>query len=234
MLSTPGPAASIREWHARLVSPLSQRLTEGYDGGVYANGGYLVITKQRLRSLGIRYSNFMYWAPHVFGMFLLGMYAGRRRLLRNTTDHLNLFRRTVCAGLIVGVPLTLLFVGTTERPDLIPAAYRELATRGARMFGGSVLSLVYVSGVVLLTRKKTWMRNLSSFAFVGRTALSSYLLQSVVCTLVFYGYGLGLYGKVGPAVTGVLTLLLFSAQMGLSRRWLEQHAFGPIEWLCDR
>jgi len=231
LLSTPGPAASIREWHSRAVSSLAHRLIEGYQADVYANGSYLAVTEQRLVNLAFRYSNLIYWVPQVFGMILLGMYAGRRRLLRAGTDHLNLFRRTMWIGLIIGVPLTLLSLGATEWPDLIPTAYRELATRGARMTGGTALSLAYTFGVVLLTRKRTWMQKLSSFALVGRTALSNYLLQSVVCTLVFYGYGLGLYGELGPAVTGFLTLLLFSAQMGLSRRWLERHPSGPTEWV---
>jgi peptide/nickel transport system permease protein len=72
---------------------------------------------------------------------------------------------------------------------------------------------------------------LSPLGFVGRTALSNYLLQSVVCTLLFYGYGMGLYRKLGPAITIFLTLLVFRAQIALSAWWLERYRFGPAEWL---
>lgn len=231
LLSMPGPAASIRDLHTRAVTPLQQGMMEGYHDNLYADGSYPAMVEQRLKALGFSYGNIIYWAPHIFGMFLLGLYAGRRRMFYTIGGHLALFRRTMWVGLAVGLPLTFIFVTASGSPNLVPAAYRELAVRGARTIGGSALCLLYISGIVLLTRKRRWMQRLSPLAFVGRAALSNYLLQSVICTLVFYGYGLGLYGELGPAVTILLTLLLFRAQVGLSRWWMQQHRFGPAEWL---
>jgi uncharacterized protein len=231
MLSTPGPAASIRDWHAGAVAPLRQGMMEGHRENLYGDGSYPAMVGQRLRALGSSYGNFIYWASHIFGMFLLGLFAGRRRIFHNIGDHRLLFRRTTWVGLGVGLPLTFIFVAASARSSLVPAAYRELAVRGARTIGGSALCLFYVSGVVLLTRKRRWMQRLSPLVFVGRAALSNYLLQSIVCTLVFYGYGLGLYGELGPAVTIFLTIIIFRAQVDLSRWWLQRHRFGPAEWL---
>jgi uncharacterized protein len=231
LLSAPGSAASIRDWHTGAVAPLRQAVMEGYRGNVYAEGSYLAVAVHRLKALGFSYSNSIYWAPHIFGMFLLGFYAGRRRILHRIVDHLVLFRWAIWVAPVAGLPLTLVFVGVSRYPDLLPAAYRDLATRGARMVGGSALCLFYISGFILLTQQKRWMRRLSPLASVGRTALSNYLLQSVICTLFFYGYGLGLYGQLGPAITIFLTLLLFRVQVSLSRWWLERHQFGPAEWL---
>lgn len=75
------------------------------------------------------------------------------------------------------------------------------------------------------------MGRLLPLASVGRTALSNYLLQSVVCTWLFYGYGLGLYGQLGPATTLLITLFLFRVQIALSAWWTERYRFGPAEWL---
>jgi uncharacterized protein len=231
LLSTPGPAASIRDWHARAVAPLRQGMMEGHRENLYGDGSYPAMVVQRLKALGLSYGNAIYWASHIFGMFLLGLYTGRRRIFHNIGDHLALFRRMMWVGLGVGLPLTFIFAASTSSPSPVPAAYRELVVRGARTIGGSALCLSYISGIVLLTRKRRWMQRLSPLAFVGRAALSNYLLQSVICTLVFYGYGLGLYGELGPAVTIFLTVLLFRAQVGLSRWWLRRHRFGPAEWL---
>jgi uncharacterized protein len=231
LLSTPGPAASIREWHAGLLAPLRRQMMEGHQANVYVAGSYREATIHRAKAVVFGYASFMYWATHIFGMFLLGLYAGRRRIFHDISAHLSLFRRVMWGGLIVGLVLNLIFVVAGDNPDLIPSAYRELATRGARTIAGSALCLFYVSGIVLLTRKRSWMEWLSPLAFVGRTALSNYLLQSVICTLLFYGYGMGLYRKLGPAITIFLTLLLFRSQVGLSRWWLERHRFGPAEWL---
>jgi uncharacterized protein len=231
LLSTPGPAESIRDWHAGVVAPLRRQMMEGHQANVYVAGDYLRVTVQRARAAAFGYANLMYWAPHVLGMFLLGLYVGRRRIFHDISAHLPLFRRVMWSGLIVGLVFNLIFVAVSDNAGLLPIAYRELATRGARTIAGSALCLFYISGIVLLTRKRSWMQWLSPLAFVGRTALSNYLLQSIICTLLFYGYGMGLYGKLGPAITIFLTFLLFRVQIGLSAWWLERYRFGPAEWM---
>jgi uncharacterized protein len=62
-------------------------------------------------------------------------------------------------------------------------------------------------------------------------ALTNYLMHSVVMTWLYNGYGLGLYGKVGPALAALLGAALFALQIPLSGWWLSRHRFGPVEWL---
>jgi uncharacterized protein len=62
-------------------------------------------------------------------------------------------------------------------------------------------------------------------------ALSNYLAQSVVLGFVFYGYGLGLFGKLGSAPVALLVAVLYAGQLVLSRAWLRRYRFGPVEWL---
>jgi len=69
------------------------------------------------------------------------------------------------------------------------------------------------------------------FAAVGRMALTNYLLESVLCTLFFYNYTTGLYGRVGPAMALIPTVVLFAAQIVFSNWWLKRYRFGPMEWL---
>jgi uncharacterized protein len=56
-------------------------------------------------------------------------------------------------------------------------------------------------------------------------------MQSVVCTLFFYHYTTGLYGRVGPALGLVPTFILYGAQVVFSNWWLNRYRFGPMEWL---
>ncbi len=65
-------------------------------------------------------------------------------------------------------------------------------------FALPALSLGYASTVVLLWQDPVWQRRLMPFSYVGRMALTNYLLQSLICTTIFYSYGLGLYGRMGP------------------------------------
>jgi uncharacterized protein len=53
----------------------------------------------------------------------------------------------------------------------------------------------------------------------------------VLCTLFFYRYTTGLFGRVGPAIGLVLTVLLYGAQVWFSNWWLKQYRFGPMEWV---
>jgi uncharacterized protein len=53
----------------------------------------------------------------------------------------------------------------------------------------------------------------------------------VICSLIFYSYGLGLFGSVGRATGLALAVVIFAAQARYSVWWLERFHFGPAEWL---
>ena len=93
------------------------------------------------------------------------------------------------------------------------------------------MSSFYASTIILLTQDEAWRRRLAPLAAVGRMALSNYLLQSLICTTIFYSYGLALFCKVGPSLGLLLTIVIFLIQIPLSVWWLRRFQFGPIEWL---
>jgi len=82
-----------------------------------------------------------------------------------------------------------------------------------------------------LAQRAAWKKWLAPLAPVGRMALSNYLFQSLVYVTLFYRYGLGLEGTVGPALLTVLSIFIFVLQILLSRWWLTRFRFGPMEWL---
>jgi uncharacterized protein len=75
---------------------------------------------------------------------------------------------------------------------------------------------------------------LRPLADVGRTALSNYLLQSLLAGLVFYGYGAGLYGRLGPWMVLLVAVGIVLVQLVWTRWWLARFRFGPAEWLWRR
>ena len=97
--------------------------------------------------------------------------------------------------------------------------------------GAPALSFFYASAILLLFQRTAWQRHLAPLAAVGRTALSNYLLQSVICTTIFYSYGFGLYGRIGQPAGVALTFLIFALQIPVSVWWLRHFRFGPVEWL---
>jgi uncharacterized protein len=68
-------------------------------------------------------------------------------------------------------------------------------------------------------------------AAAGRMAFSNYLGTSLVCTTIFYGYGLGWYGELSRAQVYLVVLAVWAAILAWSRPWLERFAHGPLEWL---
>lgn len=231
LLSLPGPMAAFREWYAALQAPLRSAMAIGYRNDILVQGSYLQAVAHRWHKLLYSYTNSIYWGPHVFGMFLWGLYAGRRHIFRHLSAHTGLLRRVLWGGLLMGLPLNLLFIVVTDAPQRVPAIWYDLATRGARTLAGSALSLAYAVIIVRLAHRPRWHARLAPLASVGRMGLSNYLTQSVLCTLIFYGYGLGLYGRVGATAAFLLMLVIYRLQIGASGWWLRRFRYGPVEWL---
>ena len=97
--------------------------------------------------------------------------------------------------------------------------------------GTPALSFSYACIVILLAQKERWQRLLAPLAAVGRTALSNYLLQSVLFSTIFQHYGLAMAGRIGPGLDVALTTLIYSLQLPVSVWWLRHFRFGPAEWL---
>ncbi len=168
------------------------------------------------------------WYSPILGLFLLGLYVGRRRILEDTTAHRKFIRRTMLWGLAIGLPGTLagltlrLVGGPVAQPLLVYLVY---------FIAAPALTFFYAALIVLLWQSGHWRRLLAPLAAAGRTALSGYVGQSVVALLIFSGFGLGWYGRTPPTVVVNLTVLLFLGQLLLCNLWLRRFRFGPLEWL---
>jgi uncharacterized protein len=202
------------------------------DYEVYAHGTYGEIFVQRLYGYPVILQiTVLYLYGGILGMFLLGLYAGRRRILHDSSAHAPLIRKIAGWGLAVGVVGNLASVVGNELVRPMDYSWLGVVPAVGMTLGEPALCLFYVSGIVLLTQREAWRRRLRPLAAVGRTALSNYLLQSLICTLIFNGYGLGLYGRVSPAVGFGLTCVIFALQIPLSGWWLRRFRFGPVEWV---
>lgn len=166
--------------------------------------------------------------PRVFGMFLLGFYIGRRDIFADLDAHRPLLRQACGWGMAIGLPLA--FVGARMDGHLmgVPGMAGLLETT-VKSFGVPALSLGYAAGLSLLFQRFHAARR--AFAPAGRMALTHYLLQSVAAVAIFYGVGLGLFGRVPLVLALAGAAAFFVLQMIASRMWLASAAFGPAEWL---
>jgi len=98
-------------------------------------------------------------------------------------------------------------------------------------WGSLAVAFGYIGIVMLFCRAKGWAGPKKLLANVGRTALSNYLLQTVVLTILFYGHGFGLFGRVERTGQILIVLAVWSFQIAASDLWLRSFRFGPAEWL---
>jgi uncharacterized protein len=198
---------------------------------VYAAGSFAEVTGQRIRDMSFVYSTWPFMAFNVLAMFVLGLYAGKRRILYDIADNRPLIGKVLLSGLVIGVIGNLVYVilgSSTSR--MVPSPELLLALAG-QTFGAPAFSLFYMAGLTLLLQNPAWQKRLAPLSYVGRMALTNYLLQTVICTTLFYGYGFGLYGRVGPATGLLLAVTIYAIQIPLSAWWLKRYRFGPAEWL---
>jgi uncharacterized protein len=99
-------------------------------------------------------------------------------------------------------------------------------------YWGSVLVAIGYIGLLLTIWKAGVMRGITSrFASVGRTAFSCYILETVICTTIFYGHGLGLFGAVNRLQQLWLTIVIWTVLLVAAPVWLRRFRYGPLEWL---
>lgn len=169
----------------------------------------------------------------LLGKFLLGYWAGTTGLLPPAEGRLPFHRKLLAWGLALGLVFSVIMPVRRilmRRGVVIPEDVR-MALGPLSEAGTMLLASAYVAAIVLLMRRPFARRALLLVAPVGRMALTTYLFQSLVCTFLFYGWGLGLAGRVGPAVIFPMTLAVFLLQIALSTAWLRRFRFGPVEWV---
>ncbi len=200
----------------------------------FASGSWPEIQMQRMKDVLTRnWGLFPIMMWQILALFLTGVLLWRRRLFHPTPESLPKYRRAMWVGFAIGVPGNLAVTTTRWLLDLSPMPTTPLAalTNVIQFVSVPFLSLGYLCLVILLCNDEVWLARLRRFGAVGRTALSNYLLQSVIGTLIFYSYGLGLFGKVGPAILLIFTVVIYALLVLASEWWLTRYRFGPVEWL---
>ena len=169
--------------------------------------------------------------PKLLAMFLLGFYAYRRGFFQNLSKHQPFIRRVLVYGLILGLVGNVAFAVLAGKEAVFPPTPAGIAGVISYAFGVPALALFFIALVATLWQKAVWRKLLAFLAPVGRMALTNYLLQTIICVLIFYGYGFGQFGRVGARTATLIALAVFLFQVLLSALWLKFFSYGPMEWI---
>jgi uncharacterized protein len=163
---------------------------------------------------------------------LIGLLAGRHRWLQRAAENPALLRRVQWWALGIGITFGIAqAVASRYIEPSVPSVW-FIVLRTGYSVSRVALMIFYVAVIVRLAMHPRWLRWLTPLAAAGRMPLTNYLLQSALCTAIFYGWGLGYWGEIGAALQLALAFAIFFVlQVPLSLWWFRHFAYGPMEYL---
>jgi len=229
-------------WRILALPPLPPHpdWTRLYTSGTYAEilpariTDYVANNRMVILNFGLQSADFL-------ALFILGLWAVRSGLVANVGERLSSLRRAFWVALVC---ITVGFILNANIDAWWPPL-RARPTWGSPHFWNARFVLrfgvprflitwgtaaAYAILLTLLAQRARVRAALGPLAAVGRMSLTTYLTQSVISTLLFYGYGLGWLGRV--SYTGMLAIacVIFGAQLASSTWWFRHYRFGPAEW----
>ena len=168
-----------------------------------------------------------------FGFFLIGLFVGRQEYFKNYRNHKKLLKNTVIwSSVILVVSLGLVAAAFSQvGPDGGLDSWFAMVGLSAVDIGNMAMTFLWIAIFVILYKKTKPERWLSKLAPYGRMALTNYVLQSIIGTLLLYGWGFGLIGELRQLYTFLIALVFIAFQVWLSKIWLSYYNYGPLEWL---
>jgi uncharacterized protein len=171
----------------------------------------------------------VYFGWRLAGLFLIGMAWIKAGWFADPEGRPGAFRRLLVLGLAFGLPLQVAAVVVRGEADWTAETHvHELL----QYLGSLGMAAAYAAAVCLLVARFGAHGRLAPFAAVGRTAFSNYVLQSVLCGVLFYSYaGFGLYGRFALSELLGVVVAIWIVETALSVWWVQRFRWGPIEWI---
>ena len=196
----------------------------------YRGGWQEQTTHRAPMTLGSQTIRFLVWgAWRVGGVMLLGMALFKLGVLGGQRAP-PFYLRLCLAGFLVGIPIVLLGVQQQFAHDwdyrygfFLGSQYNYWASLPVSLGWVGLVLWICTTGALPALRR--------GLAAVGQMALTNYLMQTIIATTIFYGHGLGLFGRVERVGQLAIVLVIFVAQVFFSLAWLQHFRFGPFEWL---
>jgi uncharacterized protein len=163
------------------------------------------------------------------GMMLVGMALFKMGVF-SAQQSKRFYSSWIASAALIGIPVILYGVRQNFAFDW-DVRYSFFFGPLHNYWAGIAVSLGYVGLVMLACRSGVAKAVQRVLAAVGQTALSNYLLQTIICTTIFYGHGLGWFGSVERLGQLGVVVAVWTVGLVVSPMWMRHFRFGPFEWL---
>jgi len=217
---------------------LHMQAWEASNNLAYGHGSFPAAVLEHAREAVYFYTDpFMLWGALGFYVqitttMLIGFLIGRNGWVRRIPELMPPLKRSQWWALGVGLSSALIF-GILSELDQPPApSLAKIVVAVTYVLSRLGMMMFYVLTIARVAQVPSWQRRLGPMAAAGRMPLTNYLMQTLIATTIFYGWGFGLWNKVGPAAGMLLAFaIFFIVQVPLSVWWLRNFQYGPMEWL---
>lgn len=195
-------------------------------------GDYWTVMKERaansfmFQTFGFLF--FMFW--RILAMMLLGLALFKWRVLTGERS-MRFYAIFGGAGYLIGVPIILAGIDYNTRAGFQDPGLQFMYGFQYNAVGSIAVAFGHIGLVAMVVKSGLLAPFISALSAVGRMAFTNYLLQSIIATLLFYGYGLGYYGELDRLDQQFVVLAIWVLQLIVSPIWLRHFRFGPAEWL---
>jgi len=210
------------------MAPTPEQLTEQLE--LHRSGYWDIVVERAPDMLFNHIFGTLFFVPwRICGLMLVGMALMKLGVFaaqRGTRFYL----LCICLGYGLGLPLVA-FSAYTQFAHEFDLFYIFKLGGHFNYVGSTIVAMGHIGTVMLICRSGLLPRVRHGLAAVGRMAFTNYLLQTLICTTLFYGYGLGLFGHVGRFAQMGVVLLVWVLLVAFSAFWMRRFRFGPAEWL---
>ncbi|MFB0873672.1 MULTISPECIES: DUF418 domain-containing protein [unclassified Sphingobium] len=223
----PGEAASYGAFITSLSDPASAAVRD--EIGLYRSGFITIVAHKLAHYPGEWLWSLMFTAIETLGFMLLGMAMLKGGFLTGNWEA-EQYRRTARHCFLIGLPPMIALAIWVWASGFAPLPAFGTALAWAFPFR-IPLAVGWAALILWMAARHRGHWLAARLAAAGRMALTNYLGTSLVMTAIFYGWGLGLFASVRPALLPLFVLCGWAAMLLWSKPWADRFALGPVEWL---
>ena len=164
-----------------------------------------------------------------FGMMLIGMACFSWGVFSNTLTK-TFYKKLVIYGFGIGLPLSMIGLFYTYLYDW-DWKYIQFLGRSPNNIATPLIAFGYIGVIMIWIQEDKFKSLQEKLRAIGKSALTAYLIQTLISTFIFYGIGLGLFGYVNRLYQLVIMFFIWGVLLKLCPLWLSKYQFGPIEWI---